>query len=129
MTKKGAQEEVKKTHVYLRDASSVWIPAIQLQASDNGATATVTVPEFKSEQDTMGSGGNALKFQRDNIVVDLSKYDNKVLPMQNVDSQGHLEEYKDMVGLPFLHEVRVFRGYACSRLSTYPNSLTDGAHP
>jgi hypothetical protein len=106
MTKKNEQNEVKKVHVYLRDPTSVWLPAIQLLTSDNGTKATVTVPEFKNEQDTMGSGGANVKLQRDNQVVDLTKYDNNVLPMQNVDSHGHLEEYKDMVGLPFLHEVR-----------------------
>ena len=112
MPTKGGEEatnQVNKTHVYLRDPSAVWLPAIQLLTSDNGTKATVSIPEFKNEQDTLGCGSSSTKFQRDNKVVDLKEYDNKVLPMQNVDSNGHLEEYKDMVGLPFLHEVRTCR--------------------
>lgn len=37
--------------------------------------------------------------------VDLSSYPNQCLPMQNVDANGNLENYKDMVELCFMHEV------------------------
>jgi hypothetical protein len=125
-SKKGDEtNEVNKTHVYLRDPSAVWLPAIQLLTSDNGTKATVSVPEFKNEQDTLGCGSASTKFQRDNKVIELKEYDNKVLPMQNVDSNGHLEEYKDMVGLPFLHEVRTDKGDTVIRdklTGAYPTS-------
>jgi hypothetical protein len=38
--------------------------------------------------------------------VDLSDYNKGVLPMQNVDENGNLRKFADMVELPFLHEVR-----------------------
>ena len=104
MTKK--DEETMSSHVYLRDPDHIWIPAVQLQTQ--GGSATVSIPEFKAEQDMLSSGGNAnQKFQRDNQVIELKDYPSQVLPMQNVDSNGRLEEYKDMVNLPFLHEVRI----------------------
>ena len=42
----------------------------------------------------------------DNQIIDLSTYPTGHLPMQNVDQNGNLEDYKDMVDLPFMHEVR-----------------------
>jgi len=39
--------------------------------------------------------------------IDLTNYPSKVLPMQNVDASGNLEDYKDMVQLPYMHEVCV----------------------
>ena len=41
----------------------------------------------------------------DSQLIDLAEYPGGILPMQNVDSSGRLEEYKDMVDLPFMHEV------------------------
>jgi hypothetical protein len=35
----------------------------------------------------------------------LSDYNKGVLPMQNVNAQGELRAFPDMVNLPFLHEV------------------------
>lgn len=39
--------------------------------------------------------------------VDVSSYPNNCLPMQNVDANGNLEDYKDMVELCFMHEVSI----------------------
>jgi len=103
MTKK--EEEQKISHVYLRDeANGEWMPALQLRVHDG--KATVAVPVWKNEQEMLncpkrGPG----KYERDNRMVDLRDYANHVLPMANVDANGRLEEYKDMVELPFLHEV------------------------
>lgn len=91
-----------KSHVYVRSEDHGWVPAVQLKSTGN--QATVVVPVFKNEQELMSSGGT--KKYSDNQVIDLTQYPNKVLPMQNVDSSGSLEDYKDMVSLPFLHEVR-----------------------
>jgi hypothetical protein len=91
------------SHVYIQNEEHSWVPALQLETSGN--KATVSVPVFTNEQDILSSGGvSKMKYSK-NQVIDLSKYDNKVLPMQNVNSKGALEDYRDMVGIPHLHEV------------------------
>jgi hypothetical protein len=91
------------THVYIQNEEYSWVPAKQLQK--NGNKATVSVPVFKNEQDILSSGGVGKMQYSKNQVIDLTKYDNMILPMQNVDSKGALEDYRDMVAMPFLHEV------------------------
>lgn len=101
------QEKPKITPVYLRSADHTWIPALQLK-THNGK-ATVSLPMFKNgEKDMMNCAkeSKAFPYNRDNQVVELKDYPNGVLPMQNVDANGNLEEYKDMVDLPFMHEVQ-----------------------
>jgi hypothetical protein len=83
------------THVYLRSNEHEWIPALQLKSVDG--KATVAVPRFNNERDMLNCAKASKHF----------KYVNNVLPMANVDSSGNPEEYKDMVNLPFMHEVRV----------------------
>jgi hypothetical protein len=102
------------SHVYIQNEEHSWIPALQLQK--NGNKATVSVPVFRNEQDILSSGGGSkMKYSKKNQVIDLSKYDNKVLPMQNVNSKGALEDYRDMVGIPYLHEVSLW-SQVCFRL-------------
>jgi hypothetical protein len=97
------QEQNKITHVYLRSEDHCWVPALQLKTFDG--KAKVAVPVFKNQQDILSCGKQGKQRYHDNQVVDLKDYSNNVLPMQNVDSNGNLEEYKDMVNLPFMHEV------------------------
>ena len=52
--------------------------------------------------------GKAAKGKFESRKVDLKDYDNGVLPLQNVDSNGALNEVADMVKLPYLHEVSTF---------------------
>jgi len=106
------ENEDKVSHVYLRTEEHGWVPALQLKAHDDGKHATVAVPVFKKEHDMLQCLPRSDKNTRyqENQVVDLTEYPNHVLPMQNVDANGRLEEYKDMVELPFLHEVRVWKG-------------------
>jgi hypothetical protein len=91
-----------ESHVYIKDADNGWVPAVQRKVQ--GDQATVAIPIFKTEHELISSGG---KMQySDDQVIDLSQYPNKFLPMQNLGSNEKLEDYKDMVALPFLHEVR-----------------------
>lgn len=123
--KKGSSKKIaKKTYVYVRSSSiapttttnssssettansnACWIPAILIQ--QNGTKdAIVSVPMYKSDQELFDIGTDSkLKFEADHRIVDLKDYDNNVLPMQNVAPNGNLEDYKDMVELPFMHEV------------------------
>ena len=65
----------------------------------------VSVPLYPNEQSILSDGGKgASSYERQTI--DLKDYPNKVLPLQNVDEIGFLNEEGDMVDLPFLHEVR-----------------------
>jgi len=103
------KEESPINHVYIQsDDGSGWIPALQLRLLDEGNIASVAVPVFKKgEQDMLQCGKyDKQRFERDNRKIKLSEYPNGVLPMANVDANGRLEDYKDMVELPFLHEVR-----------------------
>jgi hypothetical protein len=49
-------------------------------------------------------GGRSAK-KGEQMTIDLRKYPHKVLPLQNVDHNGNLSVYPDMVRLPYLHEV------------------------
>jgi hypothetical protein len=102
------------SHVYIQNEEHSWVPALHLQT--NGNKATVSVPVFKNEQDILSSGGvSKMQYSKKQVinlvqyskkqVINLTKYDNMILPMQNVDSKGALEDYRDMVAIPFLHEV------------------------
>jgi hypothetical protein len=98
------KEEEKVSQVYLRSDQHGWIPALQLKV--NGTKATVAVPKFKTEQDMLTCPKDRRhKYYNDSQVIDLADYPNNVLPMQNVDVSGNLMDYKDMVELPFMHEV------------------------
>lgn len=99
------QEKCSKvTPVYIRSADHTWVPALQLKV--HHGKAIVAVPKFKNEQEMVdcAKGPKSLRFEN-NATVCLADYPSGVLPMQNVDSAGNLEDYMDMVDLPFMHEV------------------------
>ena len=80
-----------------------WVPATLLKTE--GDKATVEVPVYKDEQAMICDGGRSAK-EKDQRVVKLKDYPNKVLPLQNIDGNNNMPEYADMVLLPYLHEVR-----------------------
>ena len=111
-------EGEKLTPVYVEDKDSSWAVALQLHRPGNANKATIVRPIFKTENQMMQCGKvGKIKFGPEET-VDLTKYPNKCLPMQNVDSEGNLDDYKDMVELPFMHEVSAESCPLCSR-STY----------
>jgi myosin-5 len=91
----------KSAYVFIRDPEYAWIPAIKDTSNDK--TAQVRVPQYASEQATICDGGATAKGWEDEEVA-LKEYNRGVLPMQNVDGNGYLKSYPDMVNLPFLHE-------------------------
>jgi hypothetical protein len=106
------EEKSKVTPVYLRSADHTWVPALQLKTHDG--KAVVSVPKFLNGEKDMLQCLKASKqfpYQANNQSIDLKDYPNSVLPVQNVDANGNLEDYKDMVDLPFMHEVRVYNFY------------------
>jgi hypothetical protein len=94
--------ERKQQNVFIRDPEFAWLPAIKLDNNDK--TATVKVPQYKDEQSIVCDGGKTAKGWEEDEVP-LSDYNKGVLPMQNVNAQGDLKAFPDMVNLPFLHEV------------------------
>jgi hypothetical protein len=92
----------KVTHVYVKDPESAWVPAV-LERSE-GDKAYVTVPTYKDEQSMTSDNGRAAKGKTEQV-VNLKDYHHKVLPLANVDANGNLLEFPDMVQLPYLHEV------------------------
>lgn len=94
------------TPVYLRSSDHAWIPALQLKVHPCRTKATVAVPMYKDEIDMLDCATNSELYKfRKNQVIELTEYRNNVLPMQNVDCSGNLEDHMDMVDLPFMHEV------------------------
>ena len=96
----------KQAYVFLKDPDNAWIPA--KLTSQAGDTADVQIPVYADEQHTICDGGKAAK-QWIEAEVDLTDYAKGVLPMQNVDEQGRMKCFADMVELPFLHEVSDLR--------------------
>ena len=94
---------MKETFVYLKDDEHTWVPAIQRMPL-SGNRAKVARALFSKESDMLQCCGQKQKYA-ENEIVDLTEYPNKVLPMQNVDQNGRLADYKDMVKLPYMHEV------------------------
>jgi hypothetical protein len=93
------------SHVYVRSKEHQWVPARVVGEADDPDHVIVTVPRYTDEQRILSDGGKgATSYERK--IVNLNDYPNKVLPLQNVDEIGWLNEEKDMVDLPFLHEVR-----------------------
>lgn len=90
-------------YVYILHKEYAWHPA-QLIKSE-GKKATVKVPIYATEKAIISDGGRGAK-KSEEQVVDLKHYNANVLPLQNVDSNGDLIEFPDMVELPYLHEVR-----------------------
>lgn len=96
--------ERKEQRVFIRDPEFAWVPATKLDNNDK--FATVNVPQYRDEQSIVCDGGKAATGWEEDEVP-LSEYNKGVLPMQNVNAQGELRAFPDMVNLPFLHEVSV----------------------
>jgi hypothetical protein len=96
------KEEKNKSYVFITDEEYGWRPAVQEHV--NGDKAVVSVPEYKDEQSMTCDGGRSAK-KGEQRTINLKEYPSGVLPLQNVDGNGNLVEYADMVRLPYLHEV------------------------
>jgi hypothetical protein len=93
----------KKSYIYIKDPEFAWIPAT-LEKSE-GDKAYVSVPQYKDEQSISSDGGRRATSTAEDV-ISLKDYPHKVLPLQNVDANGNLLVFSDMVKLPYLHEVR-----------------------
>lgn len=111
----------KNAFVFLKDPEYAWIPAKLIRSSGN--VADVEIPEYSDEQSTICDGGRTAKKMID-AEVDLSDYNQGVLPMQNVDENGRMKVYPDMVELPFLHEAAILYNLKKRHLENNPYTRT-----
>jgi hypothetical protein len=100
MSKK--QEAKGSSNVFVRDDEFAWRPAVQEKVV--GDKAYVQLWNYPNEKAIACDGGRAGK-RGETITVNLKEYPSNVLPLQNVDANGNLLEFADMVKLPYLHEV------------------------
>ena len=98
------KKEKQTTYCYVKDREFAWVPAVLEKTQ--GHKAYVTDPQYKNEQSITNDGGRGAKSHEEEV-VDLRKYPAKVLPLANVDANGTLLEFSDMVQLPYLHEVSI----------------------
>jgi len=96
-------DEEPQSYVFVMDPTYGWRPAVQ-EGPAKGDKAVVSIPEYKTEASMQCDGGRAAK-KGEQKEIDLKKYAHGVLPLQNVDANGNLIEFADMVKLPYLHEV------------------------
>ena len=83
--------------VYVKDKTYGWLPATLLSSNSDIAQVIAHVP---SENDR-----SSPKFRKEERKVLLKEYDDKSLPLQNIDEGGNLVVAQDMCDLPSLHEV------------------------
>lgn len=104
--------------VYILHKEFAWHPATMTHI--DGKKAKVTVPQYPDEQSIASDGGRGAK-KSEEQTVDLKYYTAGVLPLQNVDSNGDLIEFPDMVELPYLHEVSFVDRFdsSCCRISAF----------
>ncbi|GKY95842.1 hypothetical protein MPSEU_000544800 [Mayamaea pseudoterrestris] len=111
----------KKTFVYIKDPEFAWIPATLLKTE--GDKAHVSVPQYKDEQSISSDGGRAATKEVQDI-VNLKDYPHKVLPLQNVDANGNLLVFPDMVKLPYLHEAGILYNMKARHKEGHPYTRT-----
>lgn len=111
----------KSAFVFLKDPDYAWIPAKLIRSSGN--VADVQIPEYADEQSMICDGGRSAKKMIE-AEVDLSDYNKGVLPMQNVDENGTMRAYPDMVELPFLHEAAILYNLKKRHLDSKPYTRT-----
>ncbi|CAB9520500.1 Unconventional myosin [Seminavis robusta] len=112
----------KWTAVYVYSDVAAWIPAALVK--QEGTNAWVMVPNFPNEQSMMQVDE---KWKKNALteMIDTSGYENGILPLQNVDQhKGHLCEWGDMVGLPYLHEAAILYNLKKRHLEEKPYTRT-----
>lgn len=110
-TKGISMHELKTAnHAYLLDPVDSWIPC-QVVERKSTAEVVVSIPEYRNQQAIKCDGGRSA-LRKKNQTINLTRYPNQALPLQNVDEDGRLKQVEDMVDLPYLHEVRRFEVFA-----------------
>lgn len=110
--------ENTSNRVYISSEEFGWIPAKVISTDSSSRKTIVETKDYEEDihipacEVSLVASPTAAQMRRGNktvpakqVEVDLSKYNDEVLPLQNVDEDGKLIEVCDMVDLSFLHEV------------------------
>ncbi len=118
-------------YVYILDPKHSWIPA---KVKDRNATSSnllqLSVPQYRNEQAIRCDGGRSASQGYKVEMIDLddaknkTKYPNRHLPLQNVNSEGELQVVEDMVDLPFLHEAAILYNLKARHVQSLPYTRT-----
>lgn len=99
-----ASDAGTSNHVYVHSTDHSWVPARVVEYQEGAVV--VSVARFKDEDSIQCCNSNG---KSDSETIQLKNYTNQQLPLQNVNENGLLAEVEDMVDLPFLHEVSLYR--------------------
>jgi len=112
--------------VYIKSDDYGWVPAKLVKRNDADGTATVSVRNYTDENRINSDGDRPSKYVKGSseVVVELSDYESSILPLQNVDEDGVLNEVPDMVDLPFLHEAAILYNLKARHVASTPYTRT-----
>jgi len=85
--------------VYVKDKNYGWLPATFVSSNSDVAQVIAHVPSANDR--------SSPKFLKEERKVQLKEYDEKTLPLQNVDEGGNVVVAQDMCDLPSLHEAAI----------------------
>jgi len=108
-------------YVYILHKEFAWHPATLDKIE--GDKATVTVPIYPDEQSIASDGGRGAS-KKETQTIALKNYTANVLPLQNVDKNGNLIEFPDMVELPSLHEAGILYNLKVRHMNGKPYTRT-----
>jgi len=95
------------SHVYIKSKDHEWVPAVLVE-TDGKKQAIVQVQKYNSEDEMLsGTSSKAGFSKKKEVTINLNDYENRVLPLQNVNDSGRLLDCEDMVNLPYLHEAAI----------------------
>jgi len=83
----------------VKDKTYGWLPATSLSTDKDFAQVLVQVPSANDRKST--------KFSKVERKVQLKEYDDRALPLQNIDEGGNKIVAEDMCDLPSLHEAAI----------------------
>ena len=125
-----ANADQTSNRVYIKSEEHGWLPAklVSHHAADGdcssggGGSVTVSVRKYADQNHIQSDGDGPGKTEQ--ITIDLSDYDGRVLPLQNVHEDGTLRMVPDMVDLPFLHEAAILYNLKARHVAATPYTRT-----
>jgi myosin-5 len=118
--------EKSRSLVFVKDKELAWVPGVQTQEVNDkkkGRCAVVEIWNFPDEQSIVCDNGRSAKGHTEKQVP-LKEYIASVLPLQNVDNNGNIIEFPDMVELPYLHEAGILFNLKLRHLRNKPYTRT-----
>ena len=125
MSSPAGNADQTSNRVYIKSDEYGWLPAKLISHDADDGTATVSVRNYADQNQIQSHGENdEAVLESCEVVVNLSDYEGRVLPLQNVDEDGTLREVADMVDLPFLHEAAILYNLKARHVASTPYTRT-----